>query len=564
MLHHRNQLLLCISLLFFPLLWISCGNRVDNYVDKGVFRMNLSETLNSLDPAFASARTKIWMTAQLFNGLVELDSQLQVKPMIARSWELSEDGLAYTFHLRKDVYFHKNSLLGPDSTRAVRAQDFVYSFTRICDPDLGSSGYWIFRDKIKDVNAYKAGELDRISGFEALNDSTFRIHLLKPFPAFMSLLAMPFAYVVPHEVADHYGKDFSSHPIGTGPFQFYRWSEGQRLILHKNQEYFEQDEQAQALPYLEALDISFISSRLTAFIAFVQGNLDFIGDLDNSYKDEVLYPDGSIKEEYKEAYQLILAPQLNIEFLCFQMDPAAEVLQGHPLADKRVRQAINYAIDREKLVKYLLNGMGYPAHAGIVPRGMPGFTDQVSGYQYNIEKAKALLTEAGFPNGQGLPVITLNSTAKYAHISEFVQKACENIGLVLDVQNMEGGALRSESKSSRLNFWRASWIADYPDPENYLSLLYGGNFSPDGPNRTHYLNPEFDKLYVEALNVSHDSTRYALYQQMDQMAMDEAPIIPLYYDKSFRILQKGISGMVSNPMNHLHLKRVKKGSMVVR
>ncbi|MEL6253178.1 MAG: ABC transporter substrate-binding protein [Bacteroidota bacterium] len=520
--------------------------------------MNLSETLNSLDPAFASARTKIWMTAQIFNGLVTLDSVLNIQSAISDSVHISDDKKTYTFYLKKGVYFHKDPLFGKDSSRQVIADDFVYSFTRICDPDLGSSGSWIFRDKILGVDEFREGKLDYVAGFKALDNHTLEISLSKAFPAFLSLLAMPFAYVVPREVAEHYGKNFSSHPIGTGPFRFYRWQEGQRLILHKNPNYFEHSDEGEKLPYLDAVDVSFINSRLSAFIEFVQGNMDFIGDLDNSYKDEVLYPDGRVKEEYGEKYQLILAPQLNIEFLCFLVDPEAEAYQGHPLANSKIRKAINYAIDRDKLVKYLLNGMGYPAHAGIVPRGMPGFSDQVLGYTYDLEKAKSLLIEAGYPNGKGLPPITLNSTSKYAHISEFVQKACENIGVVLDVQNMEGGALRTESISSRLNFWRASWIADYPDPENYLGLLYGKNFAPNGPNRTHYKNEDFDRLYKEALEIPNDSLRFELYQQMDQIAMEDAPIIPLYYDKSFRILQKGISGMVGNPMNHLYLKTVRK------
>lgn len=555
---HRNQILLCISCLFFPLLWISCGKPVDKHVDKQVFRMNLSETLNSLDPAFASARTKIWMTAQLFNGLLSLDSQLNIQPSIAHSYEISEDRKSYTFQLKKGVYFHKDPLFGPDSTRAVTAHDFVYSFSRICDPDLGSSGFWIFRDKIPGVEEFRAGTSEQISGFQALNDSVFQVQLSRPFPAFLSLLAMPFAYVVPKEIVEHYGEDFSSHPIGTGPFRFYRWQEGQSLILHKHPIYFEKDAQGQALPYLDAVEVSFMSSRLSAFIEFVQDKLDFIGDLDNSYKDEVLYPDGRIKEEYQENYQLILAPQLNIEFLCFQMDKEAEVNQGHPINDPRIRKAINYAIDREKLVKYLLNGMGYPAHAGIVPQGMPGFNEHLIGYTYNLQKAQDLLAEAGYPHAKGLPPIILNSTAKYAVISEFVQKSCEHIGIKINVQNMEGGALRTESKASRLNFWRASWIADYPDPENYLSLLYGSNFSPAGPNRTHYKNERFDQLYRRSLSISEDSLRFPLYQVMDSLAMADAPIVPLYYDKSFRILQKGISGMLSNPMNHLFLKKVRK------
>jgi oligopeptide transport system substrate-binding protein len=524
--------------------------------DKKVFHMNLPEGLNTLDPAFAKSRGRIWMCAQLFNGLVELDDNLKVKPSIAQSWDISEDGLTYSFHLRDDVYFHEHEAFGTEKSRKVNARDFEYSFTRICDPVTASSGRWVFNGKIAGLQEYAEGKRDQISGFEVVNDSTFAVHLSRPFPAFLSLLAMPYGFVVPKEVVDHYGADFQAHPIGSGPFKMYRWEEGNILIMHKNEHYFE-EENGHPLPYLDAVTVSFIPSRLTAFVELLQGKLDFIGDLDNSYKDEVLNRDGSIKEAYVDKFTFILAPQLNTEYLGFQMLDSMDFMKGSPLLDLRVRQALNFAIDRDKICKYLLNGMGYPANEGFVSRGMPGFTDSLEGYEFNLQKAKGLLTEAGYPNGEGIPELTLNATAEYAPIMAFVQKSLENIGVKVNIQNLQGGALRREIYSGRVAFWRASWIADYPDGENYLSLFYTPNHAPAGPNTTHFSNPAFDQLYEKALLTSDDSLRQQIYQQMDQMVLDVAPIIPLYYDRSFRMLKKGWTGLGANPMNHLQLKRVR-------
>ena len=538
-------------------MWISCGKSEYNVQNRKVFHMNLSETLDGLDPAFASSRSPLWMTAQLFNGLVQLDSQLHIRPAIAKNWEISADGRTYTFRLRSDVFFHKHAAFGRDSTRIVKASDFVYSFTRICDPSLASSGWWIFKGKIRGLEAFRSGKKENIAGFTAINDTVLQIQLQRPFPPFLSLLAMPYGYVVPREVIRDLGDRFRARPIGTGPFQFYRWKEGQRLILHKNPSYFEQDHGHQ-LPYLDAVSVSFVTSRLSAFIDFTQGKLDFIGDLDNSYKDEILALDGTIKEAYKSRYTFLLAPQLNTEYLGFQVDSSLDLTQGHPLSDPRVRKAFNYAIDREKMVKYLLNGMGYPAHAGFVPMGMPGFDPEaVAGYHFDPERAAELLAEAGYPKGSGLPPLTLYSTPKYVHISEFVQKALEQIGVQLIVQNLEGGALRSESKNSRIHFWRASWIADYPDPENYLALFHSPNFAPGGPNVTHFEDRQFDELYQQALGLTEAADRIPYYHQMERIMLEHAPIIPLYYDRSLRILQKGITGMQTNPMNHLSLKHVR-------
>jgi peptide/nickel transport system substrate-binding protein len=369
---------------------------------------------------------------------------------------------------------------------------------------------------------------------------------------------MPYGYVVPREVVAAVGEQFRSQPIGTGPFRLFRWEEGQHLILHRNPDYFGQ-ENGQSLPYLDAVSVRFIPSRLSAFVEFMQGKLDFIGDLDNSYKDEILHRDGRIKSPYAEQYQFLLSPQLNTEYLGMQLDNSLDFVQGHPLADRRVRQALNYAVDRPKLVRYLLNGMGYPATSGFVPYGMPGFdSTAVRGFDFQPQKSRQLLKEAGFGPENPLPVLTLYSTQKYVAISEYLQKSFENIGVQVDIQNLQGGALRKEVYGSRINFWRASWIADYPEGENYLSLFYSPNQAPAGPNTTRFASAEFDQLYQQSMRTTDDSSRYRLYQQMDRLMLDEAPIIPLYYDRSLRILQVNIRGLSSNPMNHLYLEKVRK------
>lgn len=538
--------------------------------DKGqVFRMNLAAGLKTLDPAFAGDKRAVWMTAQLYNGLVELDGDLHVQPAIAKRWEISEDGKTYRFILKDSVLYHSDKVFedlavgssrqNKFSTRKVVASDFVYSFTRVCNPATASSGAWIFSGKIKGLESFKIGDNPQISGFQAPNDTTFEVHLTAPFPPFLGLLAMPYCYVVPKEAVEFYGDRFRANPVGTGPFRLFRWEEGHHLILHKHPFYFEKENGAQ-LPYLDALSVRFMPSKLSAFVEFLQGKLDFINGIDDSYKDEILNLDGSIKDSYASRFQFELAPQLNIEYLGMLVDSSLEAAKGHPLSDLRVRQALNYAIDRQKMVRYLLNGMGYPAESGFVPNGMPGFdATAVPGYTYDLNKAHALLKEAGYPNGEGLPQLTLNSTAQYAHISEYVQKSFEQIGVSLDVQNMQGGTLREASKGGRINLWRGSWIADYPEGENYLALFYTPNQAPNGPNTTRFSHPNFDELYRNSQGITDDSLRQSYYQEMDRLMLAHAPIIPLYYDRSLRILQKGITGLVGNPMNHLQLKRVKKG-----
>jgi len=201
--HYYQKLKLFVFSALLCFLFNSCDSKKDTS-DKTVFNLNLDQGLTSLDPAFARNQNVLWMTNQLFNGLVQIDDSLNIKPCVAKSWEISEDGKTYTFHLRNDVYFHDDPLFENGKGRKAVAKDFKYSFSRIIDPKMASSGAWIFNDKV-----------DGKEAFQAPDDSTFVIHLNKPFPPFISMLSAQYCSVVPFEITEHYVKEFRSHPIGT-------------------------------------------------------------------------------------------------------------------------------------------------------------------------------------------------------------------------------------------------------------------------------------------------------------------------------------------------------------
>lgn len=543
-----------LPFLFTLVLCTSCGKNVENHKGKTVFRMNLSSGLSTLDPAYARDQGAGWMCAQLFNGLLEFDRDLKVQPAIARNWDVLDSGRTYAFELREDVYFHKSPLFGPDSTRLLTAEDVAYSFTRICDPAVASSGFWVFNGKIKGLAEYRAGEAEEISGFEVEGPHRINIHLTQPFPPFLGLLAMSYGSIVPREVAEHYGKEFRNHPIGTGPFKFKSWDEGTTLTLLKNENYFEK-----GLPKLDAVRVRFIRDRLSEFAEFCQGRFDFVNDPDKATKDEVFLPTGAIKAKYLENYRFDRAPQLNTEFIGIQVNDSIAAAHDSPLRDRRIRLALNLAIDREKLVTYLLNGNGYPASSGMMPRGIPGFdSTAVPGYRYDPDRAAALMAEAGFPGGKGMPLLHLNSNPSYQAVMEYVQKSWERIGVTAQIDNMDGGTLRDRAKKGEIDMWRASWIADYPDGENYLGLFYSGNIPPNGANRMRFENATFDSLYTAALSTTSDSLRQAMYQEMERTMLAEAPVILLYYDKILRIIQPDVEGLETNALNMLYLKSVRK------
>lgn len=531
-------ILLCV---FLSLLGTSCSEKETN-TNKTVFRYNEVAGIASLDPAFAKDQAMIWADLQLYNGLVQTDKELNIQPCIAKSWEISSDGLEYRFLLRDDVFFHPHELF-KGKKRKVVASDFVYSLNRILDEKTASPGRNLFTCIEKTNNGY---------AIKAESDSVLTIRLKEPFSPFLGILTMPYASVVAKEVVEHYKQDYRKNPIGTGPFRFKMWKEGVKLVMLKNEDYFEKDSLGNSLPYLDAVAITFIIDKQSVFLEFIKGNIDFISGIDPNYKDEVLTRSGKLQPKYKNKIQLLTQTYLNTEYLGFRMD------LDSPLRDKRVRQAINHGFDREKMIKYLRNNIGVAGKWGILPVGLPGFDSVSKTYDYNPQLSKELLAQAGYPNGKGMPEITLSTTASYLDLCKYIQQQLGLLGMKVRLDVNPPAALRENMAQGKVEWFRGSWIADYPEAENYFALFYTPNRSPKGSNYTAFSSKEYDRLYEKARGENDLQKRIELYKRMNQILMDESPIVVLYYDQVLRFAQRNISGLEPNPMNHLVLKYVKK------
>lgn len=527
------------SIVFILFVQLKCTTLENNKRD--VFRLNISAGLTSLDPAFSKDQATMWCDNQLYNGLVQVDEQLNVQPCIAKSWNISEDKLTYTFTLRNDVYFHDNELFENGKGRKVTAHDFVYSFHRIIDTTVASTGAWLFNDKV-----------DKTFPFEAVNDSTFKIHLKIPFQPLLGMLTLQYCSVVPKEIVEHYGKDFRAHPVGTGPFKLVVWKENNALVLTKNTNYFEKDSNGNQLPYLQGVRISFIADKGTEFMQFSHGNLDFLNGLDIAYKDKLLTLNGDLKPEWKNKINFDKLPYLNTEYLGIAMQNQS----SEALKNKKVRQAINYAIDRKKMVVYLRNNIGKAAEQGMIPKGIPCYDENaVKGFTYDINKAKQLLVEAGYPNGKGIEAITISCNPTYSDLITSIANELANIGIPCKIENQPATLLREAMRKNEVSFFRASWIGDYPDGENYLTLFYSKNGAP--PNYTFYKNEQYDLLYEKALMETDQNIICKLYQEMEQIIIEDAPVVPLFYDEVTRFTHKNVTGLQPNAMNLLILKEVK-------
>jgi ABC-type transport system substrate-binding protein len=533
-----------ILFIVFSLQLIACRNKTSS--NKKIFHYNESTGIASLDPAFSKNQSTIWPVHQLFNTLVENDGDTKSKGSLAKNWDISADGTEYLFHLRTDVYFHDNDAFTGGKGRKMVASDIEYSFKRIIDPKIASPGFYIFNNVV-----------DSIHGFIAMDDSTFRLKLTKPYAPILQILKMTYCSVVPKEVVEKYGSDFRSHPCGTGPFQFVAWEEGLALILKKNGNYFEKDTAGKRLPYLDGIKITFNESKATEFLLFRQKQLDFLNDIDASFKDEILTLKGELRSNWKDKVVLQIHPYLNTEYFGFLVDTTNELIKNSPLRLKKLRQAMNYAIDRRKMILYLRNSLSSPAESGFVPEGMPSYDSSVvKGYSYNPAKAKELLNEAGFSNGKKIPPIKLYTIPIYGEIGSYLAKQFEEAGIPVTVEVVLRSFLFELTSNSRAPFFRGSWIADYADAFNYLSCFYSKNPAP--PNYTRYNNPEFDKLFERAVAEPNDSLRYILYRQADQVLISDAPVIPLWYDRVIRLVQPNISGFAPNNLNWLELRHTLK------
>ena len=488
----------------------------------------------------------MWAVHQLYNTLVEVDENMQLKPSLAKNWEISADNLSLIFHLRTDIFFHDDAAFENNKGRQLTADDVVYSFKRIADRNTASPGAWIFNNRV-----------DSIQPFISLNDSTFQLKLLRPFQPILGILSMQYCSIVPKEAVEKYGSNYRSHPVGTGPFAFVAWEEGQALVLKKNKHYFEKDSNGYPLPYLDGIKVSFFDSKATEFLEFQQNRLDFINDIEASFKDEILTKTGNLKKQWEGKLLLQKHPYLNIEYLGILVDSSNELVKQSPLRLKKLRQAINYGFDRRKMMLYLRNSIGTAAESGFVPAGLPSFDSNiVRGYHYDLQKAKQLLKESGYTGNGNTPTIKLLTIPVYADLAGYIANELIQAGIKVQVETVQKSLLLEQTSKSQALFFRGSWIADYPDAENYLSVFYGKNPAP--PNYTRYHNPQYDLLYDNAVAEKNDSARYKIYQEMDQLMMEDAPVVPLWYDMVIHLVHTNITGFSPNSLNLLELRRTKK------
>ncbi len=532
----------------------------------GVFKMNEIEDFKSLYPLNVTMALENRIASQVYEGLVKLDQEdLHVLPSLAEKWEINDDATSYTFHIRKGVKFHDNNCFEGGKGREVKAQDFKYCFDRICVGDATNQMYWLFKDKVKGANEYYESNLNKkpleggVSGVKVIDDYTLQVDLNYSFAGFLNILSHNACYVYPKEAVDTYGNEMRINCVGTGAFRVKKIKESETVILDRNPDYWGVDKFGNQLPYLDGLKFSFNKEKKAELLEFKKGNLDMVFRLPLEMIDEVVGELEDAKKGGNRPYVMQVVPALSVFYLGMQH-------KLPPFDNVEVRRAFNYAIDKESIVTYTLQGEGRPALYGIVPPFKGYDYENVKGYEFSPEKAKEHMKLAGYPNGKGFPEVTLQINPgggdRNVQIAEVVQKMLsENLGININIEQMQFAQHLESVETGQAVLWRSSWVADYPDPENFLNLLYGGHVPEELSTKAYinsmrYQSTEFDSLFNLALREVDDAKRYEYFRQADQKSVDDAAIIPIFYDENTRLLQVYVKNFPSNAMEYRDMSQV--------
>ena len=509
----------------------SGGGAVGSAADSGILRVAQTAEPTTLDPAAVQDGPTIELMMQIYNGLVQWNTENKLVPDLAEKWEVSKDGKIYTFHLRQGVKFHNG--------RPVTAQDFVYSITRSLDPKMASPVAMVYLDDLVGAKAFHDGTASTLQGVEAPDPQTLRLTIDAPKAYFLAKLTYPTAYAVCKEAIEKSGgKVDETSMVGTGPFKLSEYRQGDRLLLTANPDYWE------GAPKLGQIERRILLDNDTRHDKFEAGELDICGITMAQYRADKANP------KLSPLIKQFPRPSIYYVFLNQKALPQFK--------DKRVRQAFAMAINKAEIIRAVHEGVPQQAE-GIIPPGVPGYNEQFKGLPYDPEKAKSLLAAAGFPGGKGFPKITLSFRASEQDIKNtavaIANDLQKNLGLQVRTDEVEWTTFLKRRNEGGLQMGFLRWAADYLDPQDFISVMLRTG-SPE--NTLGYSNPEYDRLCDQADTMQDAEQRLATYRKAEALAVDDAPWIPMYFQKDVELWNPALMGVEDSAMGHLPHKRTYK------
>ncbi|MFT6067760.1 MAG: ABC-type transport system substrate-binding protein [Bacteriovoracaceae bacterium] len=534
-----------ILIIFSLLLAFSCTKKRVNNSGKKVLRV-YTQDVQGFDPVYAANVSTAKEVAKVYEGLLEyhyLKRPYELQANLAEGMpEVSKDGLTFTFKIKKGVMFHDDPAFKEGKGRELVAKDFVYSLMRIADKKLGSSGWWLFDNRIEGLNEWREkGESNYdlpVSGLKALDSHTLQFKLTKVYPQFMYALAMCYSYAIPREAVEKYGKDFPMKAIGTGPFILKEYVVKSKFRYEKNPAYrdkffpteaaphyaeFVKNYGGKKLPLVDEIDVQVILENQTQWLNFSAGKIDYLDIPKDNFDSSII--GNKLSDDLKaKGVHLEVAPSLSTYYVAFN--------QSHKVLNNvHLRRAISLSIDIDKFNKLFYNGTGLTAQS-IIPPGLTGYKEDYKNpwKGKNLAKAKEELIKAGYPGGKGLPKLTLDALNKTHHRqqSEYIRKELEEAGIIVEVINSPFPEYKRRIQNREVMLLSYGWIGDYPDAENFFQLLYGPN-KPPGTNYAGYNDSEFNKLYEKSTVMMPSKERALIYEKMNLMAADDLPWVYLIH-----------------------------------
>lgn len=562
------------TLVAFGLLLFACKNEENtNHASVkipygGTLHLNEVESFKNLMPFAIDEVNNFHIASQVYEGLVALDHKLEPSPALARSWEIDSSGTLYTFHIRTGVYYHDDPCFKDSVGRQVRAQDVKFCFENLCSRNRYNRQFEVtFKDRVEGANQFyeesASGQVRNFSGITVSDDSTISIRLVRPDANLLNVLTMAGCFIYPPEAWQKYGELLKTHCVGTGPFVISSYEENKELVMTRNPRYWARDTTGQQLPYLDSVRWTFAGSKLDEIERFKAGKLDMIYRMPIELFHNI-FGDGAEKKNNVD-FEVYSSPALSTHFYGFN-------LQTNPFFSIReIRQAFNLAIDRNRLTDIVMKGEGRPADFGIVPVeevfSSNGYNYKaIRGFRFNPDSARKLLVAAGYGGGKGLPPFTLeiNSGGGERNLlvaMNIIKMLKENLGVTVNLSVVGWPEHIDNVQTSRTDFFRYAWVSDYADPESFLTLFYGKHVPKDYRERSYvnlvrFRNNRFDSLFEAATAQLSRKERFRLFSEAEQVVLDEAAFMPLFYDENFRIVKKHIHNLEENPLNYIDLRQV--------
>lgn len=533
----------------------------------GILRTNEVETFKSLVPTAINDIYASHIISQVYEGLVKFHpNDLSIVPGIAQSWDVNPENTEFTFHLRTNAKFHNDPCFPNNVSRSANAKDVKYCFDRLATSDPSNNQFDVtIKDKVvgatENFEASKKGKAPGVKGVVVVNDSTVKIQLTHPDASFLNILAMPGCFIYPKEAVDKYGQEMRLHTVGTGPFFVETIKEGDVVIMKKHKDYWGVDKDGNKLPYLDGIKFSFIRDKKSEILDFKSGKLDMVYRVPVEMYSEFMGDLESAKSG-KNEFQILSTTALNTNFFGFNVQNTAVFNK------KEVRMALNLAIDRNKIADFTIQGEGTAASYGIVPYNevfeKEGYDyKSLQGYAFDVEKAKELLKQAGYPGGKGLPELSLEINSgggdRNILVAEVIKNMLkENLGVNVAINTVPLSEHIDNIQNGKSDFFRFGWTGDYPDPETFLTLFYGKHVPASASEKSYinlfrYKNSRFDSIFELAQKEPNKGQRMKLFSQAEGVMLADAPFMPIFYDENLLIEQNNVQNLPVNLMNHFDM-----------